>query len=217
MQDTRSMEGAVTDRYDTIGNPEGQYQPGSDDNVLLNKLGVTDPAEMDEIELGLLDELSSSLFEEIEIDQTITSADICEWHRRWLGNVFVWAGQYRTVNIGKADFQFAAANLIPKLMNNFDAKFLSQFTPCENMDDELLVEALANVHVEYILIHPYRDGNGRIGRLLATLMALQAGKPPLDFTYLTENKDKYIAAIHAGMDDPEPMKALFRQVLQSAA
>lgn len=41
--------------------------------------------------------------------------------------------------------------------------------------------ALAETHAELMLIHPFRDGNGRLGRLLATLMALQAGLPVLDF------------------------------------
>ena len=84
------------------------------------------------------------------------------------------------------------------------------------MDEDALIEALANVHIEYILIHPFREGNGRLGRLLAILMALQAGKPPLDFTYLTKNKEQYIAAIHAGLDDVEPMKEVFRQVLHAS-
>jgi len=35
--------------------------------------------------------------------------------------------------------------------------------------------ALAEVHAELILIHPFREGNGRLARLLALLMALQAG------------------------------------------
>ena len=41
----------MPDRYDTTGNPEGEYQPGSNDKVLLNKLGITDLLEMEEIEL----------------------------------------------------------------------------------------------------------------------------------------------------------------------
>ena len=44
----------MPDRYDTSSCPEGQFLPGSDDKVLLNKLCITDPAEMDEIELDLL-------------------------------------------------------------------------------------------------------------------------------------------------------------------
>jgi len=48
-------------------------------------------------------------------------------------------------------------------------------------------------------------------------MALQAGKPPLDFTYLNEKKDVYIKAIHAGFEgDYEPMKEIFKIVLEQS-
>jgi cell filamentation protein len=207
----------MPDRYDTTNNPEGQYQPGSDNQVLLNKLGITDPKELDKVEVGLLDDLMVSLFDEVEVNQAIAAADLCEWHRRWLGNVFDWAGQYRTVNMAKGGFMFAAANLVPKLMEEYEEKFLKKFTPCDRMEDEQLLEALAHTHLEYILIHPFREGNGRLGRVLSTIMALQAGKPPLDFTYLTLHKDEYVQAIHAGLDNIEPMKELFRRVLQQGA
>jgi cell filamentation protein len=207
----------MPDRYDTADSSEGQFQPGSDDQVLLNKLDIINPEEMDEIEVGLLDDLMVSLFDEIEVNQGFTAADLCEWHRRWLGNVFNWAGRYRSVNIARDGFQFAAAHLVPRLMGDYEDKFLKRFTPCEGMDDEQLIEALAHTHLEYILIHPFREGNGRLGRLLATIMALQAGKPPLNFTYLTLHKDEYIQAIHAGLENIEPMKELFRRVLQQCS
>ena len=78
----------MSDKYDTSQSPEGQYQPGSIDKVLLNKLGITDSVDMDEVELGLLDQLAVALLDEIEVDQHIYAKDLCEWHRRWLGNVF---------------------------------------------------------------------------------------------------------------------------------
>ena len=206
----------MTDRYDTTGNSEGQYQPGSQELVLLNKLEIIDPMEMNDIELDLLTQLTSSVLDEIEDDQTITSDDICEWHRRWLGNVYVWAGQYRSVNMGKDDFQFAAAHLIPKLMQEFNNKFLTVYTPCKGMDEEQLIDALANIHIEYILVHPFREGNGRLSRLLAVIMALQAGQPLLDFSYMDKNKDLYFYAVQAGLDNEEPMKNVFRQVLRDS-
>ncbi len=174
----------MTDRYDTSGNPEGQFQPGSNEQVLLNSLGTTDASEMDDIELDLLEQLTEVVLEEVEEDGTITSKVLAEWHRRWLGNVYEWAGQYRSVNMGKADFQFAAAHLVPRLMQDLDHKFLSVYTPCIGMNEENLLEALAKIHIEYILIHPFREGNGRLSRLLAIVMALQAGQPILDFTYM---------------------------------
>jgi len=206
----------MTDRYDTTGNPEGQYQPGSQNRVLLNKLDIIDPVKMDAIELDLLEQLSTTVLEEVELDQVITIGDLSEWHRRWLGNVYSWAGEYRSVNMSKAEFQFAAAHLIPKLMLTLDSKFLAIYTPCNKMNEQVLVDALAKVHIEYILVHPFRDGNGRLSRLLANIMALQADFPMLDFSYMDNNKDEYFLAIGAGLDNEEPMKAIFKQVLSDS-
>lgn len=118
--------------------------------------------------------------------------------------------------MGKADFQFAAAHLIPKLMKDVNDKFLSKYTPCKGMDEEQLNDALANIHIEYILVHPFREGNGRLSRLLAVIMALQAGQPLLDFTYMDNNKELYFSAVQAGLDNIEPMKDVFRQVLHDS-
>ncbi|HSO81390.1 Fic family protein, partial [Thiocapsa sp.] len=80
-----------------------------------------------------------------------------------------------------------------------------------------LADAIAVVHVELILIHPFREGNGRISRLLAGVMALQAGWPELDFTSWDANKDAYFAAIQAGLENYEPMRMLVKQVLRQTA
>jgi len=120
------------------------------------------------------------------------------------------------VNIGKDGFQFAAAHLIPKLMQDLNDKFLEIYTPCKGMNEEQLVEALAKVHIEYILVHPFREGNGRLSRLLANIMALQGEQPMLDFTYMDNNKIEYFTAIQAGLDNDEPMKEIFRRVLHAS-
>ena len=203
----------MADRYSTLGNPEGQFQPGSNDRVLINKLDINDPGEMDEIELNLLEQLTEVILGEIEAGQEISSNDLCEWHRRWLGNVYVWAGQYRSVNMGKGIFQFAAAHLIDGLMAKLDKNFFANYTPCYRMNERELVEALAIMHIETILIHPFRDGNGRISRLVSNIMALQANYPILDFSYMDNNRETYFSAIQAGLDDNGPMQKIFRQVL----
>ena len=146
----------MSDRYDTTSNVEGQYQQGSGASVLKNKLGIVDPAEMNQVELELLEDLTLALLDEIEVDQQLDILDICDWHRRWMGTVYDWAGEYRTVNMSKDGFPFAASRLIPVLMETFNDKFLSSLTPCDRMSDDELIEALAVVHVEFILIHPFR-------------------------------------------------------------
>jgi cell filamentation protein len=56
---------------------------------------------MDDVELDLLEQLTKSMLDEVEEGRRISIDDLSEWHRRWLGNVYVWAGGYRSVNIGK--------------------------------------------------------------------------------------------------------------------
>lgn len=207
----------MNDKYDTTDNVEAQFEPGSNDQVLSNKLGITDAQDMDDVELDLLDRLHDNVLGSVEADRGIAVADICEWHRRWLGNIYPWAGRYRTVNLSKGGFHFAASGQIPKLMGNLDKEILSARTPCAEMSEAHLAEALAIVHVELILIHPFREGNGRLSRLLASVMASQAGWPELDFTHWDRCKSQYIAAIQAGLSDYESMKSLFKRALREAA
>ena len=131
-------------------------------------------------------------------------------HRRWLGEIYVWAGDYRQVNIAKGEFMFAAAGQVPRLMQEFERGPLLEYTPCrfDTIDDQ--ASALAVVHAELILIHPFREGNGRCARLLALLMGLQAGLPTLDFGGIRGVKKKAcIAAVHAALGrDYVPMSIL---------
>ena len=64
-------------------------------------------------------------------------------------------------------------------------------------------------------IHPFREGNGRLARLLAMLMALQAGLPPLDFSeFEGERKEEYFAAVRQGLErDYLPMEKFFEVVI----
>lgn len=116
--------------------------------------------------------------------------------------------------MSKEGFPFAAAQLIPNLMDDFERDSLSVYTPCGGMDKHDLIEAIAICHVEFIIIHPFREGNGRLGRVLSTVMALQANMPVLDFEILEKDKGRYIQAIHAGhAGDYEPMRLIFSDVL----
>ena len=68
------------------------------------------------------------------------------------------------------------------------------------------------------MIHPFRDGNGRLARALSTLMALQAGLPLLDFRVLAGmKKNAYIAPIQAGLDKHYvPMESLLREIIEQS-
>lgn len=204
-------------KYD-IGGSQGRYQSGSNDQVLENMLGIIEPADMDEAELVLLEKLYQDVLFDHLPQSVITIDEIKIWHRHWLGNVYEWAGIERSVNMSKDGFQFAAAAQIPQLLDKLEKEFLQQYTPCNSFDEEQAIEAIAIVHVEFILIHPFRDGNGRLSRLLADVMAVQAGFQPLDYSYWDDNKSEYFAAIAQGMSmNYEPMKVCVRQAITDNA
>lgn len=198
----------MNDRYNA-GPSQNAYEPGSHDEVLRNKLGVTDVDEMAEVELLLLEKLYQAVLVEALPDWLLRVADMQTWHRRWLGNVYGWAGEERSVNIAKGDFQFAAAAQIPRLLTVFERDCLARFTPCHDLGDVQLIEAIAMTHVEFILIHPFREGNGRLSRLLADVMTVQAGHDPLDYSAWDADRPAYFSAIQSGMaGDYAPMNRL---------
>jgi len=195
-------------RYRAKGS-QAEMQPGSNAQVLRNTPGITDPTQMDEAELSLLLQLYEWLMGDQFPERRLDVADLMEWHRLWLGNLYDWAGQVRSVNLAKGEFHFAAAAQIPRLLAEFERDCLHRYTPCENMDDDALAEAIAICHVELILIHPVREGNGRLSRLLADVMAVQAGRGPLDYSRWDADKTAYFSAIQCGMGrDYAPMREL---------
>jgi cell filamentation protein len=203
-------------RYDVSGLPEAQFEPGSNEQVLKNRLGIKSPKEMDDAEARALGKAMVEFVGRYDEKHHFTAADIRDMHRRWLGEIYEWAGDYRQVNVSKGEFPFAAAARIPDLMADYEWKVLARHTPCNFKERAAVTRALAETHVELVLIHPFREGNGRAARILSILMALQAGLPPLDFSSVAEEKkQEYFAAVQAGLDkNYAPMEQLFSEVIE---
>lgn len=205
-----------TGRYDVSILVEAQFEPGSRGRVLRNLLGIARVREMNRVEAVALQAAMDGFFRRYDEARRFTAQDVREMHRAWLGDIYAWAGEYRIVNISKGDFMFAAARRVPALMLDLQRKVLARCTPCRSPDRAQVVEALAEVHVELLLIHPFRDGNGRIARALAILMAAQAGLPQIDFSPIAGRRRKeYFAAVQAGMDrNYRPMAAIFADLIE---
>lgn len=208
----------MPDRYDTSNLIEDQYEPGSNGKVLSNLLGIVDPVEMGVVETNALWAAQADLIGDVSVDQSFTAQDLCNMHEKWLKGIYSWAGKPRSVNISKNGFSFAQSRFVPTLLVEFEREQLSKYTPCRFESRDEIAHALAEVHVELMLIHPFREGNGRLGRIVATLMALQAGLPILDFSELDgERREEYFAAVRAGMDrNYLPMKRLFEVIIESS-
>jgi cell filamentation protein len=208
----------MMDRYSTSHLDEDQYEPGSRRKVLRNLLHITRAQEIGVAETSELWLVQEKLIREVSGDQSFTADDICQIHRQWLGKIYPWAGKPRSVNLSKGGFCFAMAQVIPLLLQEFESRQLKRYTPCLFSSRDDVAHALAEVHVELMLIHPFREGNGRLGRLLATLMALQAGLPLLDFSEVVGvRREEYFSAVRAGLDlDYQPMKAIFTDVIETS-
>ncbi len=205
-------------RYDVSGLLEAQFEPSSNGQVLKNRLGITSPREMDDVAARALERAVDRLVRKYDETHRFTAPDICGFHRTWLSKIYEWAGKYRHVNISKGEFPFAAAARVPELMAQFERDVLRRCTPCHFQDRADVIRALAETHVELVLIHPFREGNGRVARVLSTLMGLQAGLPLLDFSLIAvEKKNDYFAAVQAGLEkNYKLMETLFAEIIEQS-
>jgi cell filamentation protein len=198
------------------------FEPDSENAVLKNYLGIKSKEEMEALEEQELERTELELLKIFDDMHQFTAEDICNIHELWLGDVYSFAGKYRTVNMAKDNFLFAPSARIADLMMILEKNFLTKYTPCNYTNTDELAEAIGVVHVELILIHPFREGNGRASRLLADLMAIQAKKPSLNYSAIDQTKNKqgfenYIMSIHAGMSgNYGPIKNIFKLLLEQS-
>lgn len=201
---------------DAIADSEPEFQPGSRGRVRRNLLGITSVREIEEAETQALAAAYRAARMAYGRNHRFTPADIRRLHRMWLGSIYPWAGNYRTVSSRRGSVRFAHAALIPRLMANFGKDALRRLTPCRDAAHATVARSLAEVHAQLILIHPFRDGNGRLARLVSALMAAQAGVSSLRFSALAgTGRRTYVQAIHAAMTrDYAPLESLFAAALE---
>ncbi len=119
---------------------------------------------------------------------------ILELHRRMLGDVWRWAGRYRTSerNLGVASWE------IPVEMRKLIDDARTWIARAAYPPDEIAVR----LHHRLVLIHPFANGNGRHARLVADLLVMRLGGER--FTWgrgslygAGELREQYVAALRA--------------------
>ncbi|WP_367568769.1 Fic family protein [Lacrimispora sp.] len=60
---------------------------------------------------------------------------------------------------------------------------MEQLLEAYRNSSEHIIPRLARFHIEFESIHPFIDGNGRVGRLLVNLELMKAGYPPIDIKF----------------------------------
>jgi len=77
----------------------------------------------------------------------------------------------------------------PRHIDGLMTQWLECLNGCfsSNLDPQTAAEAYADLHLSFVTIHPFFDGNGRMARLLANLPVLNAGLPPI----VVPQEDRY--------------------------
>ena len=122
---------------------------------------------------------------------------IKEIHRIVFKNSKSFAGKFRKKGVevvvagayGNVIHRGAPSEQVPKMLNELISWYSHNKTVCP----ALVLAAV--VHNQFEIIHPFQDGNGRVGRLLLTNILLKHDLPPLNIEL--RNRAEYYAALQA--------------------
>ena len=122
--------------------------------------------------------------------KAITQDDILKIHAIVLKGIDdAFAGRYRNIRVRIKGSSVVLPNpmKVPDLMAEFE-KYLQT-------EKDVITRAIMG-HFKFVSIHPFVDGNGRMGRLLMNLILLQNGLWPIIIR--PRDRKKYISSIEKG-------------------
>lgn len=169
--------------------------------TIENKFGITDPAELarteeliskkkakEMFESGFLDSLKAGTFESLRLI-----------HKRLFEDIYGFAGKLRSVNISKGNFRFASAMYIDAAVENIEKMPQTTF-------DEIIEK-----YVEMNIAHPFREGNGRAGRIWLDLILKKELGVVVDWSRV--DKDDYLLAMERSPIKDTEIKYLLKNAL----
>ncbi|OGR34399.1 MAG: cell filamentation protein Fic [Desulfuromonadales bacterium GWD2_61_12] len=132
--------------------------------------------------IGLIEELHARLM--AGVDDPWTPGAFRD-RQNWIGGL----------KIDQARFVPPPADQVPECMDDLLA--MLRYRPAEEDQLEIpMVVRLAVVHAQFETIHPFFDGNGRVGRILMPLMLAAEGYPPVYLAgYLKDRQREYYDAL----------------------
>jgi cell filamentation protein len=204
------------DRYDVSGNVEAEYVDAKK-TVLRNKPGITDLHTLQVAEEEELAEAYETLLAEVRTNTPMTCELLRHINLRIFGDLYEWAGRWRTVWVSKPGVTWPAPDFLDRNMQEFERDVLGKYRPSVLSDDGEFCAAVAEIQGEFLVIHPFREGNARTIKLLTDLFATQTGRPLLIYDGSEEGQDRYIAAAKAAFkNDYAPMAAVISEALAKA-
>jgi Fic family protein len=143
----------------------------------------------------------------------LTSQRIQDWHGRLLGNIAPHlAGRWRK----RGEWVRVAGHLgaNPEFVPDMIAAAVSDY---QADTGQHFLDKIARFHCQFELIHPFGDGNGRIGRVIINQQLLERGLPPVIVRAKGRERDYYPLLDHfTRTDDHTGMTKLLTVLLQES-
>jgi Fic family protein len=92
-------------------------------------------------------------------------------------------------------FEYSPPGDVALLMKTWFELYHSINKSVELNDKQQALMAYARLHVSFVRIHPFFDGNGRMARLISNIPVLQSGLPPIIIP--REQRKQYIDSLSA--------------------
>ncbi len=202
-------------RYSASGT-ENEYMDEAK-TVLKNKKSITDLQTLYIEEEKGLARAYEILLSEVRSNTPLTSELIRYAHGVVFGNLYEWAGRWRTVTISKSGVTWPPPDYLEGAMRSFERDVLEKYSASALGDEKYFCEALGHVQGEFLAIHPLREGNARTIKLVTDLLAVQSGRLPLVFDESDEGRTHYINAAKAAMlQDYKPISGVIETALKRA-
>lgn len=130
------------------------------------------------------------------------------------------SGKFRKIEVNVSDHLPPKYYLLPQIVDNYcqDLKVRLKHLPALNKPGFVkeLISLIAWAHHRFLWIHPFKDYNGRIARLLINVILLNLNLPPIELKVDTKNgRRKYIAALKkADKGDDSDLAKLIQEAVE---
>jgi cell filamentation protein len=183
----------------------------SETGALFNKLGLKTAKELDDAEAKLTAiEITALTTQDIPFYEDCDVALFKSVHKRMFNDIYDWAGELRTVELSKGTTSFAR---VQHLAINLDSLFeqLAKDDYIATTDLDEFINKLARYYGDLIVLHPFREGNGRTIRTFMAMLAESIGwHIAWDEMDPQENIDASIAAYKG---DEKPLREMLAKIV----
>lgn len=169
--------------------------------ALRNKLGIVDEIELAHEEERISKLAALRLYRDGTLDTLApgTFVALKAIHKALFGDIYDFAGKIRTENLAKGNFRFASALYLRSAIRSIEAMPQGDF------------DQIVEKYVEMNIAHPFREGNGRSGRIWLDHMLRRELSLTVDWSRI--GRDDYLLAMERSPVRDLEIKALLGQAL----